>query len=163
MTDDQRDKYDAYTQTVLELHGVPGGAIDLRRALDDAARHALAAVGLDRPFAVLTAENPLGRNAEDAGDPAAEAARDAANDRRLAALVARFGGEGVPFVRVDGVAPDGSYRERCLAALLARDAAVAIARELGQLALFWFDGAAFWLVPAAADEAPRRLPIAHDG
>jgi hypothetical protein len=39
-----------------------------------------------------------------------------------------------------------------------RDDAVALARELAQLALFWYDGKRFWLLPAEADDAPRTLP-----
>jgi len=151
-------KYDAYTQTILEVHGAPDARIDLRRPIGPDDRAALASVGLDRPFGVLTAENPHGRNDEDAPTAAEAADRDAENDRRLAALVARLGEEHVPFVRVDGVAPDGGYRERCVAVLLPRDEAAALAERLDQLALFWFDGAAFWLLPAEADATPRRLP-----
>ncbi|MFL5582433.1 MAG: hypothetical protein ACJ8AO_18850 [Gemmatimonadaceae bacterium] len=29
---------------------------------------------------------------------------------------------------------------------------------LARLALFWFDGASFWLLPAQGDQEPRRLP-----
>jgi hypothetical protein len=151
-------KYDAYTQTVLEFPGVPGARLDLRTELDDSGRATLRSVGLEQPFAILTAENPHGRNEEDAPSRDEEDAREADNDRRLAALVARLGAEQVPFVRIDGVAPDGSYRERCVAVLLPREEAVALAGRLAQLALFWFDGAAFWLLPAVADAAPRRLP-----
>lgn len=153
-----REKYEAYADTVLELHGVPDGHIDLRRPLGDEERGALASVGLDRPFAVFTAENPHGDNEEDAPTEADEAARDRANDRHLAALVASLGREHIPFVRVDGVASDGSYRERCVAVVASRDEGVALAARFGQLALFWFDGDAFWLLPAEIDEPPKRLP-----
>ena len=158
----ETDKYHAYTQTILDLPGVPDGRIDLRRPIGAPERAALAHVGLDRPFAVFTAENPLGDNDEDAPSPDEEARREAENDGYLAALVAELGGS-VPFVRVDGVAPDGSYRERCVAVLLPREEAVALAGRYAQLALFWFDGEAFWLVPAEADEPPRRLPAPASG
>lgn len=153
-------KYDAYAQTVLELAGVPHGRIDLRQPVGAPERAALAHVGLDRPFAVMTAENPHGRNEEDAPTAAEERARDAANDRDLATLVDALGEAGTPFVRVDGTAPDGSYRERCVAVVLPRDDAVALARRFAQLALFWFDGEAFWLLPAEAGAPPKRLPDA---
>ncbi|AHG91333.1 Protein of unknown function DUF3293 [Gemmatirosa kalamazoonensis] len=156
------EKYDAYARTILELPGVPDGRIDLRRPLDDAARAALAAVGLDRPFAVLTAENPHGDNEEDAPSRDAERDREAVNDAQLATLVDALGAAHTPFVRVDGTAPDGSYRERCVAVMLPRDESVALARRFGQLALFWFDGQGFSLLPAEAGEPPRRLPFDGD-
>jgi hypothetical protein len=152
------DKYAAYAETVLELHGVPNGRLDLRCPLGASERAALAAVGLDRPFAVLTAENPAGENDEDAPTRAEEQAREAGNDRALASLVDTLGADAIPFVRVDGTAPDGSYRERCVAVVQSRDAAVDLARRFDQLALFWFDGDAFWLLPAEAGDTPRRLP-----
>jgi hypothetical protein len=64
----------------------------------------------------------------------------------------------VPFVDVDGASPDGEYRERCVAAAMPRDEAARLAARFEQLALFWFDGTDFWLLPAEASEAPRRLP-----
>ena len=152
------DKYAAYTQTVLELPGVPDGRIDLRRPVGPPERAALGAVGLDRPFAVMTAENPRGKNDEDAPSDAEERAREAANDDRLARLVRALGDERVRFVRIDGTAPDGSYRERCVALLVPADEAVALARRFDQLALFWFDGKAFWLLPAEVGAPPLRLP-----
>jgi hypothetical protein len=66
----------------------------------------------------------------------------------------------VPFVRVDGVAPDGSYRERCVALLVPAEEGVALARRFDQLALFTFDGEAFWLLPAEVGAPPKRLPAA---
>jgi len=153
---DQSSKYDAYTETVLELSG--GARVDLRRPVGPAEREMLADAGLAGPFAVLTAENPNGRNPDDAPTEAAAERREAGNDRRHAALVAGLHDAGVEFVRVDGVAPDGSYRERCVAVRLPRDEAVGLADRLSQLALFWFDGDTFWLLPAEADAEPRRLP-----
>lgn len=157
---DSDEKYDAYTQTVLELPGVPDGRIDLRRDLADADRALLAAVGLDRPFAVMTAENPFGENDEDAPTDEEERARERRNDRALAALVAALAADHTPFVRIDGTAPDGSYRERCVAVPVPQAEAVALAARFRQLALFWYDGERFWLLPAIAGEAPKRLPAA---
>ena len=152
------EKYDAYADTILELAGVAGGRIDLRRVVAAPEREALAAVGLDRPFAVMTAENAHGRNEEDAPTAAEEWEREAANDRALATLVDALAAEGTPFVRVDGTAPDGTYRERCVAVVLPRHEAVALARRFGQVALFWFDGERFWLLPAEVIERPRPHP-----
>jgi hypothetical protein len=154
-------KLDAYDETILELLGGPANRIDLRRPIGDAERAALGDVGLDRPFGVLTAENPCGENEEDAPTDAETEARSERNDRRLATLVATLGQESIPFVRVDGVAPDGSYRERCVAIPVDRDEALRLALRFDQLALFWFDGDAFWLLPAEAGGSPKRLPLAE--
>jgi hypothetical protein len=160
---DAHDAYAAYPNTVLEFFpdaaGAPAGPrVDLRRPVDARTRAALAGLGLGERFAVFTAENPEGEHAEEAQTPGEAAAEDGRNRRRTRTLAERLAGEGRAFVRVDGVAPDGSYRERCVAAALGRDEAVAWARAARQLGLFWYDGTAFWLLPAEADEPPRRLP-----
>ena len=161
-TTDERDKYAAYTQTVLELPGVADGRIDLRRPIGDAERALLRAVGLDRPFAVMTGENPRGENDDDAPTDEEEQAREARNADDLARLVAALGAAHTPFVRIDGTAPDGSYRERCVAVLLPRDEALALASRFEQLALFWYDGDGFWLLPAEAGAPPLELPSRRD-
>lgn len=155
---DEQTKYRQYADTVLEFAGPPAARLDLRRALGADERAALASLGLDRPFAVLTAENPEGENAEDAGDPDAEAARRAANAGRTRTLVRRLEASGTFFARVDGMAPDGDYRERCVAVAAPLAEARRLALDERQLALFWFDGTRFWLIPAEADAAPRPLP-----
>lgn len=154
---DEREKYDRYRNTILEFCEPPGGRVDLRRPLDAAALATLRAQGLDGAFAVLTAENPEGENAEDEPSETEEARQARANARRTATLVERLTEAGTAFRRVDGVAPDGEYRERCVAVRLPLERAVALAKSADQLALFWYDGAAFWLVPAEADQPPRPL------
>ena len=155
---DEDDKWSQYPDTVLEFYADGPGRVDLRRPLGRAERETLARIGLAGPFAVLTAENPEGDNAEDA-DNAKEQRREAErNDRRMSALVRELTRRGQLFVRVDGVSPDGSYRERCVAVPIARAEAVALARDFAQLALFWYDGDRFWLLPAAANRPPRPLP-----
>ena len=37
-----------------------------------------------------------------------------------------------------------------------------VPRRLEQLALFWFDGETFWLLPAEASQSPTRLPVARE-
>ena len=157
---DVDEKWDAYPNTVLEFPVAAGtpARIDLRRPVDTRVRDTLAQLGLTGSFAIFTAQNPNGDNADDAPTPAAERAREVANARRAAALEEWLERRGIPFRQVDGVAPDGSYRERCVAAAMDRDVATAIATDLDQLALFWFDGDAFWLHPAEADAEPVRLP-----
>lgn len=152
------EKWGSYGDTVLEFPGPPRLRIDLRRPLDDAAREALRTMGLDGAFAVLTAENPAGQNPEDAPTGRAAGEREARNERRTSRLEQALDEAGVAFIPADGSAPDGSYRERCVAAVMPRREAVELARRLDQLALFWFDGRDFWLLPAEADAEPERLP-----
>lgn len=162
MSQDEVAKWTAYPDTILEFRAADGPAfhIDLRRAVTGADRAALARFGLERPFAVFTAQNPEGRNADDAPSGTEERIRDGANEHRESALELALREAGIAFRHVDGVAPDGSYREQCVAAMLDREAAVALASRLEQLALFWFDGTDFWLLPAIARQAPLRLPAA---
>ena len=158
---DTDEKWKEYPNTVLEFPADAGGGverIDLRRALSRGDHATLERLGLTQPFAVFTAQNPNGDHPDDAEAPAEERAREVANAVRESALEISLRQHGIPFRRVDGVAPDGSYRERCVAAVMSRDAAAATAAELDQLALFWFDGDAFWLLPAEAEAAPTRLP-----
>jgi hypothetical protein len=154
----EEEKWREYPCTVLEFYGPPPGRVDLRRPLGDAERAFLATIGVEAPFAVLTAENPGGENAEDAPTEGAERAREARNERRVSALERELESSGIPFALVDGAAPDGDYRERCVAVALPRAAATALAERLRQLALFWYDGRDFWLLPAEADQEPERLP-----
>jgi hypothetical protein len=154
---EERERYAQYPNTILEFDGPAGPRIDLRRPLDAAQRDALAALGLGT-FGVFTAENPEGEHAEDEPSPAAEAERERENARRMQSLLDTLDREGTRYARVDGVAPDGDYREHCVAIAVARDRAVAMAERFDQLALFWFDGRDFWLLPAEADQEARRLP-----
>ncbi len=156
--DDEDAKWDAYPHTVLEFCGPPTLRVDLRRPLSDVARRAIAALALGGPFAVLTAENPGGENPEDAPSERRAEMIEAGNERRTSALQRELEQRGVRHAPVDGMAPDGAYREHCLAVALPRVEAVALARRLDQLALFWFDGHDFWLLPAEADAEPERLP-----
>ena len=153
----ERERYAQYPNTTLEFDTPAGLRVDLRQPVDEATRGALAALGLGS-FGVFTGENPAGEHAHDEDDPAAERARERANERRTRTLVGRLERDRVAFVRVDGVAPDGSYREHCVALAVAQADAVALPELYDQLALFWYDGAAFWLLPAEAAQEPRRLP-----
>lgn len=156
------DKWNAYHDTVLEFVDDERGClrVDLRRPDARAIAGRLAALGLAPPVAIMTAENPWGANPEDAPSPRQEARQEVRNDDRHEALLAELREAGMPFARVDGVSPDGAYRERCVAVPLGRDEGRALARRLGQLAFFWFDGACVWLEPGVADHAREVLPAA---
>lgn len=141
-----------YPETRLEFFREPDDeraalAIDLREPVAADAVRALAELGLDGPFAVVTAAAPGG----DAQHAAYDRARQAELEEtaRVRTSVAR---------RVDGVSPDGAHRERSVAVRVARAEAVALGRRYGQSAIFWFDGRAFWLLGAVVAASPVRLP-----
>ena len=151
-------KWNAYGETVLQFPDAPGVSVDLRVPLTAPVRRALGEiVGAER-FAIFTAENPGGRNSEDARSEVEEERREANNARRRDRLEGELDSLGVRHVPVDGVAPEGDYRERCAAAVMGREEAAALARRYGQLALFWFDGDRFWVVPGIATREARPLP-----
>lgn len=151
------EKWAEYPCTLLEFRDT-SLRIDLREPVSQFHLDTLRDLGLDRPFAVLTAENPWGENVEDEPTENQQRERQAENARRSRDLERELADAGTFFRRVDGVAPDGEYREHLRAATLDRNAAVTLARRLRQLAIFWFDGDSFWLVPALAEKAAERLP-----
>lgn len=158
MTEHETEKWQSYHATVLELEGDPPLRVDLRHPDARAMEARLRALGLTPPVAILTAENPFGANAEDAPTESQEARQAVRNDHRHEQLLAELRAAGLPHARVDGMAPDGDYRERCVAVPLGREAARAFARRLGQLAFFWFADGQVWLEPGLADRAPEPLP-----
>ena len=152
------EKWAQYPCTILEFAPPDSLRIDLRRPLGSAERAILAARGLDRPFAVLTAENPVGENTEDEPTGAQKVESDRRNDDRRADLEAQLRAAGADFQPCDGVAADGDYREKGVAVVLPREQAVMLARRFGQLAIFWFDGRNFSLVGAVARNPSEKLP-----
>lgn len=157
MSDLNDEKWDAYPETILEFPG-PGARIDLRRPITDADRRELVRRGLDKPFAIITAENPCGLNAEDSANEKQAEVREEHNRKRTADFITSLERQGIRFQPVDGVSPDGEYREHSLAITIGRDHAIQLALELDQLAIFWFDGTDFWLVAAELSRAPEKLP-----
>lgn len=152
------DKWAQYPCTILEFAPPDRLRIDLRRPLGTAERATLAALGLARPFAVLTAENPMGENAEDEPTAGQEEMTERRNATRRGELEAELRRTRVEYQPCDGVAPDGDYREHGVAVVLPREQAVMLARRFGQLAIFWFDGRAFSLVGAVARKPSEKLP-----
>jgi hypothetical protein len=153
MRPDDDPSWPRYPETILEFYCRPDDAepavrIDLRAPVPDEARDRLAELGLDGPFAVVTAAAPVGQPQADAFDRARQADLELAVRTEAHAFA----------LRVDGVSPDGRHRERSVAVKLPRARAVALAREFGQSALFWYDGRDFWLAGALVEVDAERLP-----
>jgi hypothetical protein len=121
--------------------------IDLREipSPDDLAR--LRGIGLGDPFAVITAFDPGGRNL-----PEAE------NEKRKQDLNRRLESNGLRYVDVDACSPDGAHCECSVAVITKQVDAIALARELEQVAIFWFDGRHFWILGATVESDPLMLP-----
>ena len=147
-TPDQHDPdWPLYPETVLNFATRPPVEIDLRAIPSDFALAQLKAVGLGAPFAIITAFDPEGRNLS-----AAE------NEQRKKELDRRLASMGYDFVDVDCCSPDRSHCECSVAVTMPRQTALDLAREMRQVAIFWFDGKLFWILGAMVETDPLMLP-----
>lgn len=121
--------------------------IDLRAIPSERAIADLAAAGFGNPFAVLTAFDPHGRDIS-----------PQENEKRRQALDQRLTIEGYKFVEVDACSPDRAHCECSVAVVMPQDKAIDLARELEQVALFWFDGSRFWILGGIVETDPLMLP-----
>lgn len=145
---DARDPdWPKYPETVLTFATAPPIEIDLRAIPPEGALSALASAGLDKPFAIMTAFDPRGENFS-----------PEENQRRARSLEQKLRSSGYFFVSVDCCSPDRSHCEQSVAVVMPQEAAIGIARELEQIAIFWFDGRRFWIVGAALETDPLMLP-----
>ena len=143
----QDPNWPAYKEVVLEFRCPEPFRVWLAEPVVPADRKQLVALMPAGRFAVVTPFNPQGR-----AIPRAE------NDARVRREEAELAALAVRHLRVDGLAPDGSHCEEGYAIELSRNEARELAARWGQSAFFWFDGTAFWLVPAEAEAEPVRLP-----
>jgi len=147
-TPDQRDPdWPRYPETVLTFATRPPVEIDLREIPSESALARLRVAGLEQPFAVITAFDPEGRDLS-----AAE------NEQRKEELDRRLASMGYDFVHVECCSPDRSHCESSVAVTMPRQEALDLARELRQVAIFWFDGKLFWILGAVVDADPLMLP-----
>jgi len=147
-TPDQHDPdWPRYPETILTFATEPMVEIDLREIPSESALARLARAGFGQPFAVLTAFDPRGHDLS----PAENEARKRDLDRRLKA-------EGHRFANVDACSPDRSHCERSVAVVVPQATAMDLARELGQVAIFWFDGKRFWIIGVMVETDPLVLP-----
>jgi Protein of unknown function (DUF3293) len=147
-TPEQHDPdWPRYPETILTFSTNPAVEIDLRRAPPAHAIAGLAAAGFDQPFVVLTAFDPRGHDLS-----ATE------NEKRRRKLDARLTKSGYKFASVDACSPDRTHCECSVAVVMPQDKAISLARELEQVAIFWFDGRRFWILGALMESDPVMLP-----
>jgi hypothetical protein len=145
---DQHDPdWPRYPETLLSFATRPPVEIDLREIPPDSALAQMRAAGLGEPFAIMTAFDPEGRNLS-----AAE------NERRKQELDRRLSATGYSFVQVDCCSPDRSHCECSVAVTMPQEKALDLAREMQQVAIFWFDGKRFWILGALVETDPLMLP-----
>lgn len=136
-----------YPETILTFATEPAVEIDLRAIPPSGALSALAKAGFGKPFAIMTAADPRGENLS---------LRE--NEERSRALALRLTHAGYKFITVDCCSPDRSHCERSVAVVMPQEKAIDLARELEQVAIFWFDGERFWIVGAMVETDPLMLP-----
>ena len=147
-TPDQHDPdWPHYPETILIFSSRPKVEIDLRQIPSDKLLTALGSIGLGDPFAVLTAFDPRGHDLS-----------DAENEKRRRDLNDRLRRGGYKFLEVDACSPDLTHCECSVAVVMPQQEAIALARELEQVAIFWFDGKRFWILGAIVESDPLMLP-----
>ena len=147
-TPDQHDPdWPRYPETILDFATTPPVRIDLREIPADGAVAALKAGGLGEPFAIITAFDPRGENLS-----------PAENEKRRQKLDERLRSSGYRFTHVDACSPDRSHCECSVAVIMPQETALDLAREMQQVAIFWFDGKRFWILGALVETDPLMLP-----
>jgi hypothetical protein len=128
--------WDRFAETVLVFGGDEPVEVHVHAGVGPIAIARLMSHGLGGCFAVITPCNPLGVTLE-----------GRTNAERLTAFRAELDQLGIRSVEADGWSPDRTHVERGNACALSLTAAMALARRWQQLALFWFDGAEFAVIP----------------
>lgn len=105
----------------------------------------VAKLGLGPTLAVITPCNPFGVEVG-----------PSVNVERLATFRRELVQAGIPNVEADGWSSDHAHVERGNACALDLEAAIALARKWDQLALFWFDGSQFTIVPCFHTEPQNQ-------
>lgn len=141
--------WDDFPRTILHFADAICPSVDLRREVLGEAIRAFTRLGINGPFGVVTAHNPMG---------VTQSAQR--NDALAAELEGEIAAMGVPFALLDASSPDRSHCERSIAVAVPCARVVEIAYRYEQLAIFWFDGSAFWIVPVRSTKEQVRLPVA---
>jgi hypothetical protein len=135
-----------YAETILVFPGPDLLEIDLSCPVPLAVAKRLEARGLDRPFGLVTPENPRGHRSSPED-----------NDSRLERFLAELDRHGRHYQRVDGLSPDRRHAERGVALPWPQEDVVALARQWEQSAIYWWDGVRFWVVGALTLTEPWPL------
>ena len=136
-----------YPETIVTFATDPPIEVDLRAIPSRDALTGLARAGLSKPFAIMTAFDPRGENLTSDD-----------NEQRRRDLERRLTSAGYQFVNVDCCSPDRSHCECSVAVVMPQEDAISLAKELEQVAIFWFDGERFWIVGALVETDPLMLP-----
>ena len=136
-----------YAETILSFGGRPPFEVDLRENLTASARAGFRNRGFRRTFAVLTAHDPQGRDLS-----------PDENKTRQERLEKELREDGVHCVRVDACSIDRKHCECSVAIDVEQERALEIAVKYDQMAIFWFDGDAMWILGAVVSSDPIRLP-----
>lgn len=136
-----------FAKTVLYFRSTPQVVLDLRKPVDTDALIAVRSIGFERSFGIVTASNPMGTEQP-----------STVNDHLVASFQKEIAELGAVHLEVDACSPDGSHCEKSVAIALEQDSLIDLAARHYQLAIFWFDGDAFWIIPVRSTNVPLRLP-----
>lgn len=139
--------WNRYAETILVFGGDPEYRVDLRTNLSAADRAEFRRRGLTGSFAVLTAHDPYGQDLS-----------PEENRVLQAKLETDLGNEKIGFIRVDACAADREHCECSVAVGVDQSIALSLAVRYRQMAIFWYDGDAVWLVGAMVSSDPMKLP-----
>ncbi|MEO6777921.1 MAG: DUF3293 domain-containing protein [Gemmatimonadaceae bacterium] len=137
-----------FPRTVLHFLSESPFALDLQANIRDTELAALEEAGFEHTFCIVTAQDPMGIEQP----PETNAMLVAKLEADVAQLKAHH-------VEVDACSPDSSHCEQSMAVDVDLEVAVSLASRYDQLAIFWFDGATFWIVPARSSKSRLRLPV----
>jgi len=136
-----------YPDTILQFPSV-GVDIDLRQPVSPRSLMVLAIGGLAKPFAVVTACNPMGGSLDDSAN------------QRLSAVLTALVQDRFPGARpAHGASPDGTHVEPGWAIPAPLEEVRNLAARFFQNAMFWFDGARFSVVPVHTGGPSLMLPV----
>jgi hypothetical protein len=137
----------AFPDTVLRFATTPTVIIDLRSELTEEIRIALRFVGFERSFGIVTAQDPMGVSQ-----------RDDVNARLAASLQEEARKLGATQLLVDACGAGSAHCESSIAIALDMQSVIRLADRYQQLAIFWFDGEAFWIIPVRSSKQKLKLP-----
>ncbi len=136
----------SYAETILAFRGPAGLEIDLSLPVPPSARAELAARGLGGAFGLVTPCNPRGQPTS-----------VQENEARLVRFLAELDQAGARYLRVDGLSPDRRHAERGVALAWPQQEILALATRWDQSAIYWWDGARFWVIGALTETQPWPL------